>query len=161
MVTPEQIQQLPQMHITTITEDHLDLMEHMNIRHYIGIFDDAAWHMFATFGMDNDYYRHSGSGAFALEHHIRYLAEVRLHETVAIHTRVLARTAKRVHFMHFMHNQTRDNVAATFEVVGAHADLSQRRMSPFPPAIGQRIDDLVAQHDTLSWTAPTCGVMAP
>ncbi len=43
MLKPNQITQLPRFHHATIPESYLDVMGHMNIRHYMGLFDDAAW----------------------------------------------------------------------------------------------------------------------
>lgn len=156
-----QIKQLPLVHQTTITSDYLDAMGHMNIRHYMGIFDDAAWIFFARFGMDQAYYDRSSGGAFALEHHVRYLAEVHAGDTVTVRTRILGRTAKRIHFMHFMIDETAVKLAATLEVIGSHADLHARRTSPFPPDLAANIDAILAQHSQLTWAAPVCGVMAP
>ena len=160
-LTLNQITQLPCLHRATIPEAFLDVMGHMNIRHYVGLFDDAAWGFFASFGMTEQYYKTSNSGAFALEQHIRYLAEVHVHETVAIYTRINGRTAKRIHFIHFMINETTGKLAATFEVVGSHANLETRRTSPFPPEIAAQIDQIAAKHRQLDWQAPLCGVMRP
>lgn len=161
MLQLSQIKQLPLVHQTTITSDHLDAMGHMNIRHYMGIFDDAAWIFFPTFGMDEAYYESTSGGAFALEHHVRYLAEVHAGQTVSVYTRMIGRTAKRFHFMHFMINETAEKLAATLEVVGSHADLKARRTSPLPANIAANIDAILAEHSRLTWDAPVCGVMAP
>ncbi|RMG93338.1 MAG: thioesterase [Chloroflexi bacterium] len=155
------VQTLPCFHRECIPESYLDLMGHMNIRYYIALFDAAAWKLFARFGMDMDYYRSQKGGAFALEQHVRYLAEVHAGETVAVHTRLLGRTTKRIHFIHFMLNETTEKLAATLEVIGSHADIVQRRTSPFPPAIAARIDEMLVQHQSLGWEAPVCGVMRP
>ena len=160
-LSPTQIHQLPCFHRATIPEAYLDVMGHMNIRHYMGLFDDAAWDFFAAFGMDLAYYDGSSGGAFALEHHVRYLAEVHVGETVAIHTRVNGRTAKRIHFMHFMLNETTGKLAATLEVIASHANRDTRRTSPFPAEIASQIDQFVAEHSQLDWVAPLCGVMRP
>ncbi len=160
-LTLNQITQLPCFHRAVIPQAYLDVMGHMNIRHYMGLFDDAAWGFFASFGMDEAYYQTTSGGAFALEQHIRYLAEVHVGETVAIHTRINGRTAKRIHFIHFMINETTGKLAATLEVIGSHADRDTRRTSPFPPEIARQIDWLLAQHNQMNWRPPLCGVMRP
>ncbi len=152
---------LPCYHRETIPESYLDVMGHMNIRYYMGLFDEAAWDFFADFGMTLDYYRSANSGAFALEHHVRYLAEVHVGETVAIHTRLLGRSAKRIHFIHFMVNETTHKLAATLEVLASHADTIKRRTSPFPPHVAQRLDEILAENGCLDWNAPVCGVLRP
>lgn len=160
-LTSDQIQQLPCFHRAVIPEAYLDVMGHMNIRHYMGLFDEAAWGFFSAFGMTEQFIRSSTSAAFALEHHVRYLAEVHVGETVAIHTRVNGRTAKRLHFIHFMLNETTGKLAATLEVIASHANRDTRRTSPFPDEIAAQIDQFVAEHSLLDWPAPLCGVMRP
>jgi acyl-CoA thioester hydrolase len=155
----EKITQLPVLHRTTIGDEHLDAMGHMNVRHYLGIFDDAGWKFFESFGMTMDYYQDHTAGAFALAQHIRYLAEVRKGETVVIHGRIVARSERRVHFIYFMVNETTGKLAATMEGMGSHADLTTRRTSPYPPEIAEKIDVLVAEHDQLDWDAPLSGAM--
>lgn len=160
-LTPAHLASLPLTHRITITDGYLDLMGHMNVRHYLGIFDDATWHFFAHFGMDHHYYTTSGNGSFALQQFIYYAAEVRADETVAIRSRLVARTDRRIHFIHFMVNETTDRLAATVEVLGSHADLRVRRTSPFPADIAAKQDALLAEHNRLTWPAPLCGAIAP
>ena len=161
MISTDQIEQLPLFHRATIPPDYLDIMGHMNVRWYIALYDEAAWKFFASFGMNEDYYRTEQAGGFALKQFIQYLAEVRVGETVAIRGRVLGRSAKRVHFMLFMVNETTGALASTFEVLGSHADMRIRRTSPYPPAIASQLDAAVALHNALGWDAPVCGIIHP
>lgn len=154
-----EIEQLPCYFRTVVPEAYLDAMGHMNIRYYLALFDDAAWELFADIGMHTDYYKAYTAGAFALEHHIHYLAEVHQGDRIAVYSRMLARTAKRIHFMHFMLNETQQKLAATLEAVGSHADLTVRRTSPFPAHIAANIDAMLANHVQVSWEAPVCGVI--
>ena len=160
-LSTEQLESLPLFHREIIPETYLDEMGHMNVRWYMALFDAAAWVFFASFGMDRNYNETSHSGGFALEHHIRYLAEVHVAETVAVRTRALGRSTKRIHFIHFLINESTGRLAATLEVVGAHADLVARRTTPFPPEVAARLDALVESHSRLPWPAPVCGVMGP
>ncbi len=73
--------------------------------------------------------------------------------------RVLGRSAKRIHYMMFMVNETRGTLASTFECVNSFADLTVRRTALYPPEIAAKIDALLAQHQALHWDAPVCGVM--
>lgn len=161
MIPLDQLETLTCYNRVTIGTEHLDAMGHMNIRWYMAIFDDAAWNFFAGVGMDVAYYRREQAGGFALQQFIRYLAEVRVGETVAVRTRVLGRSARRIHFMHFMVNETTGTLAATIEVLGSHADMSVRRTSPYPPHIATRIDALLTAHQQLEWQAPVCGIIQP
>ena len=159
MITPTQLQDLPVFQRKTIPEAYRDIMGHMNIRWYMALFDEAAWGFFAAFGIDEPYCRATESGAFALKQFITYLAEVHIGETVVVHTRLLTFSAKRVHFMHFMVNESTGTVAATMEVLAAHADLVARRMSPFPPPVVAKLAAILEKDAALSWDAPLCGVI--
>ncbi len=159
MIPVEKIQGLPLFHRATIPADYLDGMGHMNVRWYMALFDEAAWRYFDALGMNEAYYRENQAGGFALKHHVSYLAEVRVGETAAVHGRILSRSAKRVHFMLFMVNETTGVLSATLEVLGSHADMRVRRTSPYPPQIAARLDALLAEHNALDWDAPVCGVI--
>jgi acyl-CoA thioester hydrolase len=161
MITLEQLDELPLYHRATITKAHLDVMGHLNVRWYMAMFDDASWNFFASYGMDESYCRSSGSGGFALKQFIHYLAEVREGERIGIRSRVLGRSAKRIHFMHFMINESTGVLAATLEGLGAHADLRVRRTAPYPPHIAAKIDQFLDHHSRLGWEAPVCGVIWP
>lgn len=161
MIPISKITSLPVFHRATITAEQLDAMGHMNIRWYIAFYDDAIWNLFAALGLTQEYYRQEAQGDFALQQFIRYLAEVHAGESVAIHSRLLGRSAKRIHFMHFMVNETTAKLASTIEVLGIHMDLNARRSMPFPPPIAQQIDALIGEHSQLDWDAPVCGVIKP
>ncbi len=159
-LTVSQIQELPCLSQQTITPEFLDVMGHMNIRYYLSLFDDSAWDFFASFGMDRAYYESKTGGSFALQQFIQYLAEVHVDETVAIHGRLIDRSAKRIHFMLFMVNVTTGKLAATVETLGSHADLQLRRTSPFPKHIAAQIDEMIAAHNQLDWQPPLSGVIS-
>ncbi len=161
MITVEQVQQLPKLYNFTIPEDYLDEMGHMNVRWYLGIFDDAAVHLFRQLGMTAKYFKANQTGAFALQQFIYYWREVRLDETVSIYSRILGRSAKRIHMMYFMVNETNQTLACTLEGLGSHADLNIRRTSPYPAHIAGNIDVMLAEHQQLDWSAPVCGAIQP
>jgi acyl-CoA thioester hydrolase len=148
----EALERLPLTHRQTIPESYLDAMGHMNISW-------STWRFGAGLGMDEAYFRREQAGAFALQQFVRYLAEVRVGQSVAIYTRLLGRSAKRLHVLHFMVNESQGALASTLEMLGGHMDLTVRRMAPFPPDIAGRLDALLAQHAELDWEAPMCGLI--
>ena len=157
--TVEQARHLPRYHHETIPEDYLDAMGHMNVRYYMAVFDNGGWKMLEAVGMDEAYYRENRAGGFGLRHFISYINEVHVGERVAVHSRLLGCSDTRIHFLHFMVNETRHTIAATLEGVGAHADLLARKITPYPPAVLQKIKALVREHQALDWDAPTCGIL--
>ncbi|MCY3978574.1 MAG: thioesterase family protein, partial [Chloroflexi bacterium] len=98
-------------------------------------------------------------GNFALEQHIRYLAEILVDERVSVYIRLVELSPKRAYFMGFLVNHSRAELAATVEVVMMNVDIARRRGAPFPPAAKEQLDALLAKHQKLPWPAPVCGVM--
>ncbi len=153
------VQMLPQLQEQVVPVAYRDENEHMNVRHYMTLFDEAGYPMVANLGLTPEFHVQHGTGGFDLEHHLHYLNEVLIGDRVAVYYRLLARSAKRLHYMMFLTNETRQNIAATFECVNSFADLTQRKTAPYPPEIAARIDAILAQHQALTWAAPVCGVM--
>ena len=157
----EQLRALPQTTREIIPQAYLDEMGHMNIQFYVHIFNNAAWGLFSWFGVTLDMLKTTQSGMFALEQHIRYVAEVHQGETVVVHSRLLGLSQKRLHFMHFMINESTNKLAATFEVLASYANLEARRTAPFPGHFADDITARLRKHQALTWEAPVCGVLSP
>ena len=156
----EQVTALTPIYKFSIPSAFLDENGHMNMRWYLAIFDDAGYPFVAKFGLTLDYHTDHHTGGFDLEHHIHYLKEVREADAITIYSRLLGRTAKRIHYMMFMVNDTQQTLAATFECVNAFADLTVRRTAPYPESIAAQIDRLLAMDLALPWVAPICGTMS-
>jgi len=156
----EAIRALPIMHTQIIPKAYEDENGHMNVRHYMSVFDDAGYTYLTTIGLSLDYHEINGTGGFDLEHHLHYLNEVLIGDTVSVYIRFVGCSPKRTHYIMFMVNETRGKLAATFECVNSFANLTERKTAPFPDNIYQNIQTWVAQHQALAWDAPSCGVMS-
>lgn len=158
-ISLEQLEPLPVVYRTVVPPEYRDAMDHMNVRWYMVLYDDAGEALFNLFGQSLDYYTATGAGGFDLEHHLHYLNEVRIGNTISIRARLLGRSAKRLHYMLFMVNETRGLLASTYECVNSHADRIARRTAPYPEHIAAQIDTLIAEHNRVGWDAPVCGSM--
>jgi acyl-CoA thioesterase FadM len=154
-----QIARLPRYHRQSIPAEYIDAMGHMNVRWYMALFDNATWRFFDAMGLDDAYFDRSHAGGFALKHFVTYWAEVQAGQTVAVHTRILARSDKRFHFIHFMINESTGAIAAALEALGTHVDLQHRKASPLPARIAKRFDTQLAEDRQLPWPTPTCGAI--
>lgn len=119
---------------------------HLNVRHYLGIFDDAEWALFDAFGAGNDASSAGTGGMFALEQHLTYRREVLVGEEVAVHLRMLDRSDKLVHFVSYLVNHTRREVAASMEALEAYVAYQSRRTSPFSTDAQQVLDGWIADQ---------------
>ncbi len=160
LIPLEQVEQLPLIYRVTIPESYRDKMGHMNMRYYLEVYDDAGDAMFEGFGLTPEFYKERGSGGFDLEHHIHYLNEVHIGDDLAIYARLINRSAKRLHYMLFMVNESRKLLSSTFECVNSYADLTVRRTAPYPEVIAMTLDGILSTHRQLGWAAPVSGVMS-
>jgi acyl-CoA thioester hydrolase len=160
-VSSLELQLLPITHRTEIPESYMDQMGHMNIMWYTHLFAHGMGGLFKLIGMHRDYFVANQAGCFALQQFVCYLAEIRTGEHVTLRTRLLGRSAKRMHLMHFIIKDDGDVLASTAEIIAAHIDMRTRRTSPFPASLAETIDRVIAQHASLDWEAPLCGVMQP
>ncbi len=144
-----------------IPEDYIDSMGHMNVAWYVRLFARGSRTIFHELGMKREYLETHRAGFFMLETHINYLSEVRSGHHVTIRTRFIDRSATRFQLLHFMSNDTKGTLAATYEVVIAHIDMKVRRMAPIPDTIGANLDAKIQEHRALDWAPPLCGVMKP
>jgi acyl-CoA thioester hydrolase len=132
----------------------------MNMRWYVAIFDDAGDALHERTGLTAEFHRTHNTGTVDLEHHTHFLNEVMPGDAVAVYARLVARSAKRLHYLMFLVNETSGKLAAIFECMNAFADLTIRKTAPFPPEIAARIDAWLEKDATLDWAAPVSGSMS-
>lgn len=159
-ISLDSIRTLPMIYTQIIPKAYEDENGHMNVRHYLSVFDDAGYAYINLIGLSVEYHQQHGTGGFDLEHHIHYLNEVMVGDTVSVYIRLVGCSPKRTHYLMFMVNDTRDKLAAVFECVNSFADLKVRKTAPFPDHIYANIQALVAEHQALGWDAPITGVMS-
>ncbi len=132
----------------TARPEWVDHNGHMNVAYYVMVFDNACEALNGAIGID-DAYRASGKSTFAVEHHIAYLREVRAGTELRCATRLVDHDDKRMHVWSEMTNVSAGTLAATFEMMAVHVDLTARKAVPFPDTIRDRLARLVADHARL------------
>ena len=155
----EDVCQLERLYERTIPHAFLDENQHVNVQFYVHLVERGLVELFRRVGLGDLYVAADEIGNFALEQHVRYLAELLLNDQVGVHIRLIDLTPKRAHLLGFIVNDTRGELAATIEVVMMNVDMKLRRGRPFPPAAKAELDALLGQHLNLPWEAPVCGVM--
>jgi acyl-CoA thioester hydrolase len=139
--------------------DWADTNGHMNMRWYVALFDDAGDELHARVGLTPEFHRQHHTGTVDLEHHTNFLNEVMPGDAVAVFSRLVARSPKRLHYLMFLVNETTGKLAAIFECMNAFLDLNVRRTAPFPPAILTKIDAWLDRDRKLDWPPPLSGSM--
>jgi acyl-CoA thioester hydrolase len=126
---------------------------HMNMRWYVAVFDDAGDDLHARIGLTPEFH------TVDLEHHTNFLNEIMPGDRLAVYTRLVARSARRLHYLMFLVNETKGKLAAIFECMNAFLDLSVRKTAPFPPAFLAKIDAWIEKDASLDWPPPISGSM--
>ncbi len=144
---------------TVIPDGWADANGHMNMRWYVALFDDAGDELHDRVGLTPEFHRAHHTGTVDLEHHTNFLSEVMPGDAVAIYSRLVARSPKRLHYLMFLVNETKGKLAAIFECMNAFLDLSVRRTAPFPPEILEKIDARLDRDRQLDWPPPVSGSM--
>lgn len=142
-----------------IPESFEDENGHMNIRHYLDLAARAVSTTFARVGITDNYRATRRRGFFTAEHHLRYFTESHVGDRISVYFRTLERSAKVVHAMAFLVNDTTRQLSYTLELVAPHVDLTARRTIAFDRDIATAWDHELASVAKVDWAAPVCGSM--
>ena len=157
--TYDEARALPSAPRLRVPAEHGDGNGHLNVRHYLGTFDDAEWVLFDEFGAGTAASAAGLGGMFALEQLLTYRREVLVGDEVAVHLRLHDRSAKLLHLFSYLVNHTRQEVAAGMEALEGYVDYGTRRLSPFPEPASTRLDALVTANRALPWAPEPSGAM--
>ena len=117
---------------------------HMNVNYYYQLFDSVYTAMYyKDLGFDNAYLA-SGFSTFTLEDSIRYLKEFKLGDKVYPSFYLANVNKKLLHFVGVLQNE-KNELAAIFETVLGHMDLTARKVTEFKP---ERLKNLLDYKKT-------------
>jgi acyl-CoA thioester hydrolase len=103
----------------------------MNVRWYVGKFDEASWYFFSMLGITPSFLRESGRGMAALEQRLSYKQELYPGDVVFVRSRLDSLDGKKIHFTHEMNNGETDKLVATCEFLAVHMDTTARKSIAF------------------------------
>lgn len=157
--TYDQVDQLPRHLERVVPPEYIDENGHMNIGHYLGLGGTALWQRCqGELGMPKDYIATRGLSTFTAEHHLTYHSELLEGQDVSVRVRLVARSAKVLHAVCLVVNETDRRLACTMETIMVHMDMTQRRPADFPDDVAALIDAGL-EADDRPWPAPLCGTM--
>jgi acyl-CoA thioester hydrolase len=125
----------------------MDHMGHMNVQHYVGMFDNASWVLLGMVGLDATWFRQHRCGIAALEQNITYLREMRSGDLVEIRSGILEIGEKIVRIFHEMRNSSGDWVAARTTILAVYFDTVLRKSVPLPEAVRERAQELMIREE--------------
>ena len=130
----------------TVFPWHCDHMGHMNVMWYVGKFDEATWHLFASIGLTRAFMRDTGSVFGAVQQNITYMRELLAGDIVEVRSRVLEIREKVIRFEHVMINSATGDTCARCEQTTVHIDAKARKAAAFPAAIRAAAEAAIKQE---------------
>jgi acyl-CoA thioester hydrolase len=119
-----------------------DAMGHLTTRHFLGMFDDASYHLFAALGYDPAEGKRTGQGWADVSHRIDYKAELGSGALVRITGRIAAVGRSSLTSEFRMVESGEDRICATLEARTVCFDLEARRARPLPDRIVDNARDI-------------------
>jgi acyl-CoA thioester hydrolase len=123
-------------------------MDHMNVQHYVGMFDQASWVLMAWLGLDGQYFAENQRGMAALEQTISYKSELRAGDMFEIRSAIVEVSQKTIRLLHNMHKVNGDVFAATTNILAVHMNTDARKSVPLPAGLRGR---------AIAWTSSATG----
>ncbi len=137
------------LHHETVDPAWIDYNGHMNLAYYVLAFDHATDAFFDYIGLGEAYLKDNNRSTFTLEAHVTYDRELMAGDPMRFETQLLDHDAKRLHYMHLMYHGEEGYLASTNELISLHVDMTQRRSSPMPQSVIERLDEVAAAHSVL------------
>ncbi|KMY55474.1 3-hydroxyacyl-CoA dehydrogenase [Bacillus sp. FJAT-27231] len=131
-----------------VRDEWLDYNGHMNDAEYARVFSWAGFNWMEDVGFNDDFRKRHDYTIFTLESHICYLAEMKPREALEVSLHILDYDEKRVHFFFELFGENGKR-AATCEQMLMGIDQKQRRPSPFPNELFEKISSLAKEQADL------------
>ena len=126
---------------------HCDHLGHMTVMHYVGMFDQAAWHLLSALGFTWENSKANSQALVDAKHTIQYLEEQRAGSLIVIESALIRIGGKSVTELHRMKNSETGALVATSEMVAVYFDLKTRSSLPIPETMRQSMREFLVEAE--------------
>ena len=159
--TYEQLTDLPPVLAGLVTQDQLDANGHMTVAAYFRLGDQSLADRLIALGLGTGAgVNADGTTTFVVEHHVRYLGELRPGEKYSCHALIIGRSARAVHGLTVVLSRTGRQLACCFEAIVVNVDLATRRAAPFARGVAAALDSAIAADQAYPGQALAGGALA-
>lgn len=116
-------------------------MGHLNNKHYLGLFDQAAWHVFLALGYRTAMAAQQQIGLADVHQTITYRRELRAGQLIVVRSWLERVGSKSLTARHEMLDADDGAPVADLTSVTAFFNLRERKSMPIPPGIRRVADD--------------------
>ncbi len=120
-----------------------DAMGHLSTRHYLGMFDDAAYHLFFEFGYQPELAVSEGWGWADVRQEISYHAELSAGTLVYVAGSVTGIGRSSLKLQYRLFNRSTEALAATLDATTVCFDLNLRQSMSIPDEYRNRIELII------------------
>ena len=113
----------------------IDVMGHMNVRHYMAKYDDATLQLFGMLGLTVAYFRNESRGMGAVQQNLSYRRELFPGDLIAIRSEIVEFGRRKLRFFHRLFDTITAEEVAMADMIGVHFDRETHRAVPFPDAV--------------------------
>jgi acyl-CoA thioester hydrolase len=128
-----------------VRKEWIDYNGHMNVAYYVLAFDRAVDVLFDRLGLGTAHRQATNHGFFVVEAHVTYGRELLEGDPIRFDCWVVEVAERKLRYFLEMYHAEKNYRAATIEFLGLNVDLGTRRSAPFPPAMRQRLEAVVAR----------------
>lgn len=121
-------------------------MGHLNNKHYLGLFDQAAWHVFLALGYRTEMAARDHIGLADVHQTVTYRRELRAGQLILVRSWVTHVGSKSLTAHHEMLNAEDRAGVASLTSITAFVDLRERRSMPIPPAIRRTVGEWLRRN---------------
>lgn len=118
-----------------------DSMGYLNNKHYLGLFEQAAWHVFLALGYRMEMAEREHIGLADVHQTVAYRRELRAGQLVVVRSWLERVGSKSLTARHEMFDAGDGVPVACLTSITAFFHLRERKSMPIPPAIRQVADD--------------------
>ena len=115
---------------------YIDGNGHMNVGYYSVLFDRALERFLRPLEVGWDFMQSTGKTGFVLEHHTRYMREVKMGDPLAFTFELVDWDAKRMHHLMTMRHATEGWTASVQEAIAICVDVATRTVACRDVVIG-------------------------
>lgn len=112
-----------------------DAMGHLSNKHYLGLFDQAAWHVFLALGYTQEMAEREHVGLADVHQTIDYHRELRAGQLIAVRSWLERMGSKSLTTRHEMFDATDETTVASLTSITTFFHLRERRSLPIPQTI--------------------------
>ncbi len=134
-----------EMYRGVVYPQQCDHLGHMTVMYYVGMFDQATWHLMSAMGATWENMKTSGAAFVDAKHTIEYRAEQQVGSLIVVESALTRLGTKSMTTQHRMKNTETGVLAATSEIVLVHFDLESRASIPIPDAMRERLQGFLVE----------------